>query len=169
MQEDTYYKDGVARVIELLRDAFGDQFKAYFNGQPQEIPESLLPCITVSETVGVIESGATGTDNITETVIIIVALNRKDDIDADPEKDLTEFKLRKLVKGQYPQGHAKAGQYMEQSLMYAIRTYITMMDSIVSSRIETDFDVNIRGEQTLTQEAYVAITLERMALVPSRT
>lgn len=169
MQEDTYYKDGVARVIELLRDAFGDQFKAYFNGQPQEIPESMLPCIMVSETVGVIESGATGTDNITETVIIIVALNRKDDIDADPEKDLTEFKLRKLVKGQYPQGHAKAGQYMEQSLMYAIRTYITMMDSIVSSRIETDFDVNIRGEQTLTQEAYVAITLERMALVPSRT
>lgn len=169
MQDDTYYKDGVARVIELLRDAFGDQFKAYFNGQPQEIPESMLPCIMVSETSGVIESGATGTDNITETIIIIVALNRKDDIDADPEKDLTEFKLRKLVKGQYPQSHAKSGQYMEQSLMYAIRTYITMMDSVVNSRIETDFDVNIRGEQTLTQEAYVAITLERMAIVPSRT
>lgn len=169
MQDDTYYKDGVARVIELLRDAFGDQFKAYFNGQPQEIPESMLPCIMVSETTGVIESGATGTDDITETIIIIVLLNRKDDIDADPEKDLTEFKLRKLVKGQYPQGHAKAGQYMEQSLMYAIRTYITMMDSVVNSRIETDFDVNIRGENVLTQEAYVAITLERMAIVPSRT
>lgn len=170
MQEtETYYKDGVARVLELLKDTFGEQFKAYYNGQPEEIPESMLPCVMVSETTGSIESGATGTDNILETIVIILALNKKDDMFADPEKDLTEFKLRKLVKGQYPQDHAKKGQYIENTVMYAIRRYISMNDAVLNSRIETDFDVNLRGEEVLTQEAYVVVTLERLALVPSRS
>lgn len=170
MQEtDTYYKDGVARILELLKDTFGDQFRAYYNGNPEEIPASMLPCVIVSETTGVIESGATGTDDILETVIISLVMNKEDDMGSDPEKDLTEFKLRKLVKGQYPQGHAKAGQYIENTVMYAIRRYITMQDSVLNSRIETDFDVNVRGEDVITQEAYVVVTLERMAYVPSRS
>lgn len=164
-----YYKDGVARVLELMKDTFGDYFKAYFNGQPENIPESMLPCLMVSETTGRIESGATGTDNIIETIVIILVENKKDDAGSDPEKDLTELRLRRLVKGQYPEGSAKVGQYIEKSVMYAIRTYISMSDAVLNSEIETDFDVNIRGENTITQEAYVAITLERMALVPSRT
>ena len=164
MESNDYYKDGVARVLELLRDTFGDQFKAYFNGQPEEIPESMLPCIMVSETTGSIASGATGTDDILETIQIIIALNKKDDIGADPEADLTEFKLRKLVKGQDP----TTGQYKPQTIMYALRTYISMGDAVLNSRIDTDFDVNVRGTDTVTQEAYITVTIDRMALVPYR-
>lgn len=164
MDSNTYYKDGVARVIELLKNAFGDQFKAYFNGQPEEIPESYLPCIMVSETTGRIASGATGTDNILETIMIIIALNKKDDIGAGPDVDLTEFKLRKLVKGQDP----TTAEYLPNTVMYALRKHITMNDSVLSTSIETDFDVNVRGEDTVTQEGYIIITMERLAIVPSR-
>lgn len=164
MENDVYYKDGVARVLELLKDTFGDQFKAYYNGQPEEIPESMLPCIMISETQGKVASGATGTDNILETILIIVALNKKDDIGADPSTDLTEFKLRKFVKGQNPQ----TGEYLPETVMYALRKHITMHDAVLSTVIDTDFDVNIRGEETVTQEAYVTVTMERLALVPSR-
>lgn len=160
----TYYEDGVARVIELLKDAFGSQFKAYFNGQPEELQQSLLPCIMVSETLGKVESHATGTDLITETILIIIALNKKDDIGAAPDQDLTEFKLRKIVKGQHPD----TGEYLPETIMYALRKHITMNDSVLKSDIETDFDVNVRGEDTVTQEAYVTVVMERLAIVPSR-
>jgi len=168
MQEtDRYYKDGVARILELLKDTFGNQF-SYFNGQPEDIAASQLPCIMVSETAGTIESDATGVDRITETVLIIVAMNRKDDIGAGEDTNLTEFKLRKIVKGQYPESHANAGQYLPETVMYALRKNITMENAILSSDITTDFDIIQRGEDTFTQEAYVTVTLQRLAAVPSR-
>lgn len=169
MQEtDRYYKDGVARILELLKDTFGDQFKAYFNGQPEEIGDSQLPCIMVSESSGSVESDATGVDLITERILIILSANRKDDIGADPQTQLTEFKLRKWVKGQYPEGHSLQGQYLEETVMYAIRKHITMNDAVLSSDIETDFGIIQRGEDTFTQEAYVTVTVKRLAAVPSR-
>jgi len=169
MQEtDRYYKDGVARILELLKDTFGDQFRAYFNGQPEDLSVSQLPCIMVSETIGTVESDATGLDRITEKVLIIIAANRKDDIGADENTDLTEYKLRKWVKGQYPEGHALQGQYLPETVMYAIRKHITMDNAVLSSTIETDFDILQRGEDTYTQEAYVSVTLQRLAAVPSR-
>lgn len=163
MDEQTYYKDGVARVLELIKDALGDSY-TYFNGQPEELQESYLPCVMVSETVGAVESHATGTDLIRENILIIIALNKKDDIGAGPDVDLTEFKLRKLVKGQHP----TTGEYLPETVMYAIRKHITMNDAVLSSSIETDFDVNVRGEDTVTQEGYVTVTMERLAIVPSR-
>lgn len=162
-EAQTYYKDGVARIIELMKDAFGDQYK-YFNGQPEEIPESLLPVIMVSETQGNVQSDATGYDRITEVVQIIIAFNKKDDVGAPPEQELTEFKLRKLVKGQHP----TTSEYLPETVMYALRKHITMNGAALRTLIETDFDVNIRGEQTVTQEATVTVTIERLAKVPER-
>lgn len=164
MNETNYYKDGVARVLDVLKDAFGAQFKVYFNGQPEEIPESMLPCIMVSETNGAIQSDATGTDRIVETVQIIIALNKKDDIGASADTDLTEFKLRRLIKGQDP----VTREYLPQTVMYAIRKHITLGDAVLSTRVDTDFDVNIRGQNTVTQEAYVNLTIERRAIVNDR-
>jgi len=165
MDAPNYYKDGVARVLELLKNTFGDDpIKGYFNGQPNDIPESMLPAIMVSETAGRIDSGATGTDRITETILIVIAMNKKDDLGAPADIDLTEFKLRKLVKGQDP----ITMEYLPQTVMYAIRKHITMDDAVLNSSISTDFDVQIRGSDTVTQEAYVEVTLERLALIPSR-
>ena len=162
--DNTYYQDGVSRILDLVKDTFGEYFKAYFNGQPEEVAQSMLPCVMVSETTGRVESDATGYDRITETVQIILALNKKDDIGASPDVDLTEFKLRKLVKGQDP----ATGEYLEETVMYALRKHISMNNAVLLTQIETDFDVNIRGEETVTQEAYVTVTIERLALVQSR-
>jgi hypothetical protein len=168
----TYYKDGVTRILDLLKDTFGTtgMFKAYFNGQPEGIPESLIPCIMVSGATGEVVSAATGTDQITEVVSIIVALNKKDDYGASPDVDLTEFKLRKLVFGQDP----ATQEYLPQTIMYAIRKHISMDDAVLNSRVQISFDesdgagVNVRGPSTVTQEAIVRVTLTRLALVPSR-
>ncbi len=162
---DIVYKDGATLVLDLLRDAFGDQFEQYYNGDPEEILEVNLPCIMVSETQGAIDYGATGTDNVTETVRITIALNKKDDLGGSEDTDLTELKLRQLVKAQDPD----TGEYIPETIMYALRTHISMGGSVLRSRIETDFDVNIRGETVVTQEAYVTVYIDRLAIVPSRT
>ena len=63
MQDQQYYKDGVARVIELLKDTFGSYFKEYYDGEPENVPESMLPCIMVTSPRIDINGGATGTDH----------------------------------------------------------------------------------------------------------
>lgn len=163
MDTSTYYKDGVARVMELMKDALGDNY-TYFNGQPEEVAESLLPIVMISESEGIVESDATGYDKITEVINIIIAFNKKDDMGAPPEQELTEFKLRKLVKGQDP----TTGEYLPQTVMYALRKHITMNNAVLSTQVETNFDVNIRGEETVTQEATVTVTLSRLVKVPER-
>ncbi len=172
MEADTYLKDGAARILELMKATFGDYFKAYFDGEPANIPEFYLPCIIIGETEGEISSGATGTDDIIETVTITLVLNKKDDLGASIDSDLTGFKLRKLVKGQNP-STSYPHEYIPQSVMYALRTQITLDDTVLSSTIRTVFGPNARlggsdEEVIATEEAVVTLTLERMALVPSR-
>lgn len=162
-ENNEYYKDGITRIIELLKDSFGESF-SYFDGDPEEIGESFLPAICVSEPEGEIRGSAVGTDDIFETVVIKIIMNKKDDLGATPDKKLTEFKLRKLVKGQDPSD----GSYLPTTLMYALRKNITLTDAVLDEQIKTQFDVNIRGE-LLTHEAWVTVTLRRRALVGSRT
>lgn len=169
MDDTKYFKDGVARVLELMKDTFGDMFVTYFSGQPAEIPESALPCIMVSEAEGTVVTGATGTDVIQENILIVLALNKKDDIGANGEvaDDLTETRLRRLVKGQKP-GPGGFPEYIEQTVMYALRKHITLGDTVVGNSISTDFSINLRGDNLATQEAYVTLTIERHAGIPQR-
>lgn len=162
----TYFADGCARILELLKDTFGTSgpIRTYYNGELEEIPESSLPCIMVSEGLGLIEDGATGQDDITETVRIIIAMNKKDDIGAAPTDDLVEFKLRKLVKGQDP----TTKEYLPQTIMYALRKHITLNDASVGMSVQTDFGPNIRGVNTFVHEAYIDVTIGRHASVPNR-
>lgn len=164
-----YYSDGVARVLKLLKDTFGDTFKEYYDDEPIDIPESRLPCIMVKETTGGVRSGAAGTDDIGEEIVIIVAMNTKDDLGASTDSDLTGSKLRRIVKGQYPPGHAREKEYQDETVMAVIRKNFTLEDAIIDNFVRTDFDLNQRGDTTYTKEAYVTLTIERLAHVPSRT
>lgn len=165
--EKDYYQDGLARVLDLMKDTFGfdGPIKGYFNGEPEDIPISLLPAIIVTETDGTIETDATQTDLITENILIIVAMNRMDDIGGSKDTDLTDFKIRKLVKGQDPDTR----QYLPQTVMYAIRKHITMGNEILYSAVRTRFNVTeLRGADTVTQEGYVELTIKRRIQVPQR-
>lgn len=166
MQDQQYYKDGTARVIELLKESFGEYFRAYFDGEPEDIPESMLPCLSVKEKTGVIEPSATGTDDMLEVIQITIMLNKKDDIGAtdDINTDLTEYRLRKIIKGQHPD----TKEYLPNTILYALRRHYTLNDAVVQNRIEIDYDVNIRGDNTLTAEAYVTLSVIRKAIVPVR-
>lgn len=167
MDSGKYYKDGAARVLDLLKDTFGNYFKAYFDGEA--IPtESLLPCVMVTVTKSSVASDATGTDRIQETIVVMIVENRKEDIGAPANANLTEFRLRKKVMGQDP----TTQQYIPESIMYALRKHYTLNNGfVVDNNVDIDFSPNIRGtidSPINTMEAYVTLNLARLALVPSR-
>jgi hypothetical protein len=165
MDSDTnYYKDGVARVLEILKDTFNDYFKAYFEGTMDEIPESMLPCVMVTSNQGEIAADATGTDAIAESLSIIVAVNEKDFLGASGETALADHFVRHLVYGQDPD----TSQYLPQSFMYALRKHFTLNEGTVDNRISFDFYPAQRGEQIFTREAILTLSISRLAMVPSR-
>jgi hypothetical protein len=161
---DVSYQDGVEVLIDMLRKAFGDTFKEYYGGEPEELNDAELPCIMVTEQRGVIAAGATGTDDIGESLQIILALNKKDDIGVRDSNGLTLMRLRRLVKEQDP----TTGNYKPNTVMYILRNHFTLDNIALSNTVETDFDVAQRGSDTYTQEAYITIRIQRMAIVPSR-
>lgn len=165
MDPAKYYKDGSARILELMRATFGDDMRGYFDGEA-EPSEIFLPCIMVTAQSAGISSGGTGTDNIEESILIIISANKKDDLGADPNTNLTEFKLRKWVYGQDP----NTEEYLPKSIMYALRRNISMDDAILRTNIKVDFAANVRGGTTpiSTMEAYISVNLTRLAMVPSR-
>jgi hypothetical protein len=162
--DTVYYKDGVARVLEILRDTFGDYFKAYFEGTMDEIPESMLPCVMVTSNQGEIAADATGTDAINETLLILVAVNEKDFLGADGQTAMADHFVRHLVYGQDPD----TSQYIPQSFMYALRKHFTLSEGSVDNRIAFDFYPGQRGEQVFTREAILTLSISRLAMVPSR-
>lgn len=158
-----YYDDNSTRVLNLMRDTFGEQYKAYFDGEA-EPSEGYLPCMMVSNLRAQVDFSATGTDDLTEEIQIILCRNLKDDIGASPDKNLTEYILRKQVIGQDP----VTKQYMPGTVMYALRTFITLTDSTVQTKVAIDFVPNYRGNIAV-REAFITLTTTRKVQVPSRT
>lgn len=164
MDSNTYYKDGIARVLEVLKDTFGDYFKAYIEGISDEVPATLMPCIMADTSDGTVAAGATGTDNIEEVIKIIVIFNEKDYLGADGMTNMASVQLRRKILGQDP----TTRQYLSQTIMYALRTNFTLEDGVVNNNVSFDFYPAQRGTQLYTREAELTLRIRRMALVPQR-
>lgn len=168
MDSQNYAKDGVARVTELLKDSLGASNYTFFDSELFELETEDLPCVMVSETTGHIETDATGTDLITETVRITIVLDKSDDIGGPQDKNLTQNRLRKIVKGQYPSTSGIITEYIPNTIVHTLRVHITMDESVVNNSIDTEFGSNFRGQDIATEEARITVTTQRFALVPQR-
>lgn len=158
-----YYDDNATRLLNLMRDTFGDQFRGYFDGDA-EPSEEWLPCIMVSKVRTSADISATGTDDLTEEIQIILCRNIKDDIGADPSRNLTEYTLRKQVEGQDP----TTKYYMPGTVLYALRTNITLSDSTIQNITSIDYTQNYRGNIAV-REAYITVTTVRKVIVLPRS
>lgn len=171
METNDYLEDGVSRVLKLMKDTFGDFFHSYFNGEPANISELSLPCLIVSENRGTINIESTATDQIIETISIIIVLNKKDYIAPDQDIDLSERTIRRLVKGQDGTVADGIRPYMTKSVMYALRTNISLYGVDLSNDVEfefgSDFSVDGDGKGLATEEAIVRLSIKRLALLPN--
>lgn len=168
MDGTEYERDSARIVLDLLKDTFGSYFKEYFDGEPEDLTDMQLPCLAVGTPKIAVEMGATATDDITEQVIITLILNKKDDFGAKTSDNLTMFRARKLIMGQLPGDGNTITEYAPNTILYTLRKYITLNGRSTNNRIDVEFDINRRGEDTWTQEAYITLTIDRQALVQTR-
>lgn len=161
------YADGTSLVLKYLQAAFGSKYKAYFEGDPYDIPVPLLPCIVVAKQSGTTNPGPTGTNDITENIVVKVVMNKKDDFGAAqsyPNVDLTERKLRLALEGR---DYATAA-YLPGSICGILTTNITLGQQVLQMKLATAYMLNQRTQALLTSEGHVQIYLRERVEVLQR-
>lgn len=153
------------KIWELLRDGMEQHFKAFYYGDPVLIPESLMPCIIVDTAESTDELGATQFDDVSTTVIVKVIFNKKDDFDAGPEKALSKQKVEFFTEGR----DKTTGEYFPFSVKGILRTAITLDSGATNFTSSVDYDVIIRPEDTITQEAHIRFNISSTIEVPNRS
>jgi len=170
--EENFYPDAVIRIRDLLKAAFqaDGTFKGFYDGDPDPVGKSVLPCISVTETDMAFDVGATQTDRNTHTLLIKIMFNKKDDFGAalsDPQVDLTSRKMRWIVLGRDP----TTNNYLPNSVMGVLRPNFTMGNYAIGNSGKVTWGVNEREEVdgVATAEAHIMITVEELMVIPTRT
>ncbi len=158
------YEEPTARILRFMKDLFPDgPFKAFYDGDPHLIPLVNLPAIIVEKLEDVTESGPTGTDRVTEKIIIKLVMNKRDDWGQPDSVDLTERRIRLLVEQR-----DSTGAYLPQSVKGALRTKLTMEGSVIDNDMVFEIGSVPRPESTLTSEGHLTISVSYLVGVANR-
>lgn len=162
------YKDAMptpARLIwELLRDNLQEHFKAIYYGDPVKIPESLMPCLIVDPINTANELGPTGHDDMTTQVMVKIVFNKKDDFNAGPKEALTKQKVEYFAEGR----DKDTGLYLPNTVQGVLRKNITVQNDASQFTDSINYDVILRPEETITQEAHITLIISSIIQVPDR-
>lgn len=160
--------DHIDRIRNLLRDTFGTQFKAYFEGNPDVIDPRYLPCVCIYEMNERPDDDATETDQNIHTVMVRVCLDKRNDDGsnfADPEVNMTERRLRLLVSARDPITNLRS----ENTFLFALRTNLTLGDYVIGNHGYVEYgsvlDANMKP---ITTEAHITLTLTERVIIYNR-
>lgn len=147
----------VERVLQLMQATFGDDFKTYYDGDPEVIPKFNLPCLIVTQTSDNTAEGETGSDDVKDELRVKVVFDKSDDWmgSIDPV-NMTEKKIRQIIAGR-----DAAGLYLKKSVKGALR--VAMLDGVeaVAPLIAIQYGINPR--ETMGSEANAVLTAEGWA------
>jgi hypothetical protein len=152
------------RLINAMKANFGDLFVAYFNGAPELIAESALPCLIVQPLSGKGSVGATMTDDVTQQTMIHILANGKDGFGSSDDNDSIMHYIEKLVQGVDP----VTGEYSQNSVLHVLRQNITLNTTIIDSDVAWDYNVTPRTDQPSIMEAIVTVTTTERAYLANR-
>ena len=150
------YQQPIDKLISFLREEFGTQFKAYYNGDPDVIPDFNLPCVSVVKNSDHIANGTTGLQRVTEELVVKMIYNKVDDWTATTDEvDLTEKKIRDVVEARDPD----TGNYLPQTLKHALMNRFTVSGLELNQAMTFELGVLPRSEELVTQEGHLALTV----------
>lgn len=153
------YEESTQRIVALMKETFGSQFKEVYDGDPDEIPLFNLPCLVVDQTNDNTVKAAFGQDDVTDSLIIKVIYNKADDWanNVDPN-DLTSRKIRRIVAARDPE----TGDYLPGTIKHALRHYATEGITAIGGDVAIEYGIVPRtygDEGLLTQEGWVRFTI----------
>lgn len=159
-------KSFVDQTLELMEKTFGKGekgFKTYYTGDPDVIPLFNLPCIIVTQTRDDTTESQQGEDDITDTIVIKIVLNKADDYTGSIDPlNLTEKRLRDFV-GELDD----EGAYKPKTVKHALRTALLDGDiEAVAPTMSVEYGLNPRNSLgkasnvEWTTEAWVTFTVQ---------
>ena len=123
--------------------------------------------MVIHATGGPVTMDMTGTDTMTETIIISLIYSEKPDFNnpISQYQNTTLRKIQNLVQARDPVTlEWKAGTIME-----AIRTNFTLDDSVLTNKPVINYNLSPIPEAPTILEASITMTVESLIPVPSRT
>ncbi|WP_425005772.1 hypothetical protein [Mycolicibacterium sp. S3B2] len=158
------YQQSVEKLIDFLREEFGSKFKAYYNGDPDVIPDFNLPCVSVVKNSDQMVNGPSGGfQRVTEQLVVKVIYDKAADWTADSDEvDLTEKKIRDVVEARDP----ATGHYLPQTLKYALYNRLTVTGLEMNQGMTFELGVLPRSDELVTQEGHLTITVTYLVQNP---
>lgn len=168
MNETGVYKDVSRRLFDMMSEQFKGTFKMFYLGAPSFLPtEDAMPCMIIHKTASVPTIVATGTDNLTETIIVSLIYSEKADFNS-PDSQFQNTTLRKiqlLVEAR----DATTLEWKDGTIMEAIRTNFTLDDSTLGNKPVINYNLTPMPEAPTILEATITLTVESIVQVPDRT
>jgi hypothetical protein len=169
--DQNLYPDAAQRIMMLVKNTFGDLF-TYFLGLPDNFapPNDAFPLIIVDKAAGTYKVGPTTADDITEHVYVHIMVDVKTGFGAPDTDNVVKRQLQTLVEGRDP----VTGYLLPNSLMYALRTHLTLSSASVPGLVTINNEINIsydaieRPNLPETREAVIDITISERQMVPNR-
>ncbi|MFM9793302.1 hypothetical protein [Streptomyces turgidiscabies] len=152
------YQDNVRRILNLMKTTFGSTMKMYYDGDPDEFPPEFdLPALIVSQVSDSTVAGSFGQDDVTDTIVIKILLNKKDDWSAGANPDnMTERKLREYVGARNPE----TGRFEERTVKGALRTFGTQGIVAIGRETTVEYGITPRANDVVTAEAHVTFPIQ---------
>lgn len=166
-------EDSVQLVLRLLRETFKDSgvFKAFYDGDPDMIPDFNLPCLVVEEITDNTRGGTFGEDDVTDSVVVKVIFNKKDDWTGSVANndagliETTHTKLRTVVGAR----DKITGDYLPTTVKGSLRQKVDG-DRRINDAMVTDYGVVTRPNQDsityASAEAHITLTIDYSVDVP---
>ena len=151
-------------VLNLLKDAFGDQFRLYRVGDPIQPGQSQLPAIFVTETQLKVNQGATGMDELVHSLEIQIVFNKKDELGNPNEGNTLDTIIDNCIFGV----DEDTGEYLPNSILGLIRKNITLGGLSFDTQVEVRKGIVPRPQEMLTAEGQVDITVSEFQVVNNR-
>lgn len=164
MNPNPVYKDAVTTILDLMRTTFGNYFKAYYEGDPLQIPKANFPCVIAETLTSTVDVGATGTDDVTTVVALRVVYDKVDDFGKSDDYNQTERTLRKLVEARDP----ATGYYHTQSIMGLLRSNLSLGGLSFDTKMEASYDIQPRADEVITSEALITVTIYEHVYINQR-
>ena len=160
------YLDGAQRLKNAIEKQFGSLFNAYFVGAPVDvIPDAAMPAIVFQKVSGKVVASATGTDDLTEVIMVHLLVNGKDGFGTPDDDNNVMRQLFTLVEGRDPD----TANYMPTTIMGVIRQNFTLDETVINHDEQVNYDVTPRQDQPTVVECIITVTMYERVLVGNRT
>ena len=150
------------KLLEYLKTYCDKRIKQFYYGDPLILPISNMPALIVENKSANIANGPTGLDEIDNTYMVKIVMNKKDELGKTPDEMSCQRTLSDLLMKR-----TSTNEFEATSVLGILRKYFTLGQTINDQLISIEFFMASRGD-LITEEVELLINIKDFVNVPDR-